>query len=139
MKRLFVFSLAAALAGAMFPATANTAGANPQGGTPYAVVDGYKVDHNTMEGFRTWRAAACDRCHGPNQEGLVGPSLIERLKILTKEEFKTTVTNGRMAKGMPSFSANDRVMQHLDELYGYLKGRSDGAITRSKVVEAETE
>ena len=43
----------------------------------YTVVDGYKVDHNTMEGFRAWRAAACDRCHGPNQEGLVGPSLIE--------------------------------------------------------------
>ena len=27
---------------------------------PYKVVDGYKVDANTMEGFRTWRAAACD-------------------------------------------------------------------------------
>ena len=31
---------------------------------PYTVVDGYKVDAKTMEGFRTWRAAACDRCHG---------------------------------------------------------------------------
>ena len=26
----------------------------------YKVVDGYKVDPKTMEGFRTWRAAACE-------------------------------------------------------------------------------
>ena len=35
----------------------------------YKVVDGYKVDADTMKGFRAWRAAACDRCHGANQEG----------------------------------------------------------------------
>ena len=44
----------------------------------YTVVDGYKVDEDTLKGFKTWRAAACDRCHGANQEGMVGPSLIER-------------------------------------------------------------
>ena len=27
----------------------------------YKVVDGYKVDPDTMKGFRTWRAAACDQ------------------------------------------------------------------------------
>ncbi|NMG44094.1 methanol dehydrogenase [Aromatoleum toluvorans] len=103
----------------------------------YTVVDGYKVDPNTMQGFRTWRSAACDRCHGPNQEGLVGPSLIERLKVLTPEEFKTTVLGGRLAKGMPSFGENPKVVEHIDQLYAYLKGRSDGAITRAKVVEIE--
>ncbi|HYJ18487.1 MAG TPA: methanol dehydrogenase, partial [Burkholderiales bacterium] len=36
----------------------------------YTVVDGYKVDPDTLTGFKTWRAAACDRCHGANQEGL---------------------------------------------------------------------
>ena len=103
----------------------------------YTVVDGYKVDANTMQGFRTWRSAACDRCHGPNQEGMVGPSLIERLKVLTPEEFKTTVLGGRLAKGMPSFGENPKVAEHIDQLYAYLKGRSDGAITRAKVVEIE--
>src|SRR5262245_65371299 len=100
---------------------------------PYTVVDGYKVDANTMNGFRTWRAAACDRCHGANQEGLVGPSLINSLKTLTKEEFVKTVTNGRLEKGMVSFSNNKTVMDNIDALYAYLKGRSDGAITRAKV------
>lgn len=102
---------------------------------PYTVVDGYKVDVETMKGFRTWRAAACDRCHGANQEGLVGPSLVNSLKTLTKEEFVTTVTNGRLEKGMQSFGNSPVVMNNINQLYAYLKGRSDGAITRSKVEE----
>ena len=99
----------------------------------YTVVEGYKVDANTMMGFRTWRQAACDRCHGANQEGLVGPSLVTSLKTLTKEEFVTTVTNGRLEKGMQSFGTSKAVMDNIDALYAYLKGRSDGAITRAKV------
>ncbi len=99
----------------------------------YTVVDGIKVDENTMEGFRTWRAAACDRCHGANQEGMVGPSLLESLKVLSKADFKKTIADGRLEKGMPAFSASEKVMSNLDNLYAYLKGRSDGAITRAKV------
>jgi mono/diheme cytochrome c family protein len=99
----------------------------------YTVVDGYKVDPETMKGFRTWRQAACDRCHGANQEGLVGPSLVNSLKVLTKEEFVTTVTNGRLDKGMQSFKTSQVVMDNINQLYAYLKGRSDGAITRAKV------
>lgn len=99
----------------------------------YTVVDGYKVDPETMKGFRTWRQAACDRCHGANQEGLVGPSLVNSLKTLTKEEFVTTVTNGRLDKGMQSFGSSKVVMDNINQLYAYLKGRSDGAITRAKV------
>jgi len=99
----------------------------------YKVVDGYKVDANTMNGFRAWRAAACDRCHGANQEGLVGPSLINSLKTLSKEDFVKTVRDGRLDKGMQSFGTNKMVMDNIDHLYAYLKGRSDGAITRAKV------
>jgi len=99
----------------------------------YRVVDGYKVDAETMQGFRTWRAAACDRCHGANQEGLVGPSLVESLKALSKDDFAKTVLEGRLDKGMPSFATSNMVTTHIDKLYAYLKGRSEGAITRAKV------
>ena len=99
----------------------------------YTVVDGYKVDPETMKGFRTWRQAACDRCHGANQEGLVGPSLVNSLKTLTKEDFVKTVRDGRLEKGMQSFGTSQVVMDDIDFLYAYLKGRSDGAITRAKV------
>ncbi len=99
----------------------------------YSVVDGYKVDAETMKGFRAWRAAACDRCHGANQEGMVGPSLIESMKRLTKEEFVAVVRDGRLEKGMQSFGNNKIVMDNMSQMYAYLKGRSDGAITRAKV------
>lgn len=101
----------------------------------YTVKDGYKVDAETMKGFRAWRAGACDRCHGANQEGLVGPSLINSLKTLTKEQFITTVRDGRLDKGMMRFAESPTVMGNIDQLYAYLKGRSDGAITRAKVEE----
>lgn len=99
----------------------------------YTVVDGYKVDPETMKGFRAWRQAACDRCHGANQEGLVGPSLVNSLKTLSKDDFVKTVRDGRLDKGMQSFGTSPVVMDNINQLYAYLKGRSDGAITRSKV------
>ena len=99
----------------------------------YTVVDGVAVDKDTMKGFRAWRAAACDRCHGANQEGMVGPSLIESLKRLSKDDFVVVIRDGRLEKGMQSFGADPRVMDNIDHLYAYLKGRSDGAITRARV------
>jgi mono/diheme cytochrome c family protein len=110
-------------------------GAKPAGDKLYTVVDGYKVDPATMNGFRAWRAAACDRCHGANQQGLVGPSLIQSLKTLSKEEFVKTVRDGRLDKGMVSFKDSKMVMENLDNLYAYLKGRSNGDITRAHVEE----
>jgi mono/diheme cytochrome c family protein len=103
----------------------------------YTVADGAKVDANTLNGFKIWRAAACDRCHGANQEGMVGPSLLEGMKKLTKAEFVTTMTEGRLEKGMPAWNTNDQVMKGMDNLYAYLKGRSDGAITKAKVTALE--
>lgn len=94
----------------------------------YKVVDGNKVDENTLQGWRTWRALDCQRCHGPQQQGLVGPSLIDALKVIDKDEFKRTVFGGRLAKGMPDFSSSKRMQDHWQDLYAYLKGRSDGKI-----------
>lgn len=108
-------------------------GAWAQQAPPYKVVDGYRVDAETMKGFRAWRAAACDRCHGANQEGMVGPSLIASLKTLSKQEFIKVMADGRPDKGMPPWSTNPGVMNNIDQLYAYLKGRSDGAIQRAKV------
>lgn len=115
------------------PPTAAAPGAASSAATPFHVENGVNVDATTFKGFQTWRAAACDRCHGANQQGLVGPSLIEGLKVLSKDDFKTTVSKGRLDKGMPSFGSNETVMQNLDALYAYLKGRSSGAIAQAHV------
>ena len=102
---------------------------------PYKVVDGNKVDKITLEGWRTWRALACERCHGARQEGMVGPSLIESLARLSKDEFKESVLKGRPEKGMPNFDGSKMVVENIDGLYAYLKGRSDGAIPPGRLEE----
>jgi mono/diheme cytochrome c family protein len=94
----------------------------------YTVKDGNKVDAKTLAGWKTWRALACERCHGAAQEGLVGPALVESLRRLTKDEFRTTIMNGRIEKGMPPFSSSKMVTENWEGLYAYLKGRSDGRI-----------
>jgi mono/diheme cytochrome c family protein len=94
----------------------------------YQVQDGNKVDAKTLAGWKTWRALACERCHGAQQEGLVGPALVESLKTLSKEDFHTTLMNGRAEKGMPPFNTSAMVNENWEGLYAYLKGRSDGKI-----------
>ena len=126
----FVMSIAILSAAALMASrTAETAQAADQNsGAPYTVQDGDKVDPKTLDGWKTWRALACERCHGAEQEGLVGPSLVDSLKTLSKEDFHTTVINGRPEKGMPPWGASDMVQKNWEGLYAYLKGRSDGKI-----------
>jgi len=119
----------AAAAPAAVPAPADATAAPV--GTPaglYTVVDGNKVDEATFEGWKTWRAMACERCHGATQDGLVGPSLNKDLKTMAKTEFVACVMQGRVDKGMPNFGGIATVAKNIDNLYAYLKGRSDGAI-----------
>lgn len=126
-KQIIASAIMTTALGAAFTAQADDA--------LYTVVDGSQVDAKTYGGFKAWRAANCAQCHGANQEGAVGPALVESLKVLTKEEFVTTVTEGRLVKGMPNWSGNPTVMNNLDGLYAYLKGRSDGKITIARVTQ----
>jgi mono/diheme cytochrome c family protein len=128
MNKLLNLMLSAAACLAAMPALA----ADP---APYLVADGNKVDTQTLNGWRTWRALACERCHGAAQEGMVGPSLVNSLKVLTKDQFKQTVLHGRIEKGMPNFDGSKMVVDNIDNLYGYLKGRSDGAIQPGRLQE----
>ena len=125
--------LAAGMAFALALLALNAAGAADP--APYKVVDGNKVDKTTLEGWRTWRALACERCHGARQEGMVGPSLIDSMKRLSKEEFKQSILKGRPEKGMPNFDGSKMVTENIDGLYAYLKGRSDGAIQPGRLEE----
>jgi mono/diheme cytochrome c family protein len=132
MRRLVYFVMLIAIVSAaalMASRTAETAQATDQNsGAPYTVQDGDKVDPKTLDGWKTWRALACERCHGAEQEGLVGPSLVDSLKTLSKEDFHTTVINGRADKGMPPWGASEMMQKNWEGLYAYLKGRSDGKI-----------
>lgn len=104
---------------------------------PYSVQDGTKVDAKTLTGWKTWRALACERCHGASQEGLVGPPLVVSMKTLTKDQFRETLMKGRIDKGMPPFDASPMVTQNWEGLYAYLKGRADGKIQPGRLTAIE--
>ena len=115
---------------------------------PYRIVAG-KVDFGTYNGYRRYHNS-CHRCHGPNAVGSsFAPSLIESLRKLDELLFFNIVTNGRIdgriggaddgqpatstsgageRNVMPSFKKDDNVMDYLDDIYAYVKARSDGAI-----------
>lgn len=130
-RTLLVLALALSTASAAENATQ----AKPEAAssTLYQVQDGNKVDAKTLMGWKTWRALACERCHGAEQEGLVGPALVESLKTLSKEDFHTLMMNGRPEKGMPPFNTSAMVNENWEGLYAYLKGRSDGKIAPGRL------
>lgn len=106
-------------------------------GPLYKAEDGTKVDPVTLQGWKTWRAMACERCHGAAQEGMVGPSLIESLKTITKERFHEQLMKGNPEKGMPPYSGVEMVTKNWEGLYAYLKGRSDGQINPGRLTAIE--
>jgi len=132
MNRAWTAALCCVLAA--LPAVA-AGPAQAGGNAPYTVAEGNKVDAQTLSGWKTWRAMACERCHGAAQEGMVGPSLVDSLKVLSKDQFKAVVLKGRIEKGMPNFDGSKMVTENIDNLYGYLKGRSDGAIEPGRLQE----
>jgi mono/diheme cytochrome c family protein len=134
--------IAALLAGAILSAGAGLAlsraaraDAQPAGGTPYTVKDG-KVDKGTYKGY-LYYGDLCLRCHGPDGLGSsYAPNLTDSLKHMTKEQFQQTVINGRNnvntanQRVMPAFGTNQDAVENLDNIYAYLKARSDGVLGR---------
>jgi mono/diheme cytochrome c family protein len=100
---------------------------------PYKV-EGGKVDSGTYNGYRRY-GESCLRCHGQNGSGSsYAPSLVESLKHLSREQFNEVVINGRknvttaQQNVMPPFGMVEDVVTYLDDIYAYLKARSDGAL-----------
>ena len=76
----------------------------------------------------------CARCHGEDVLGTtIAPHLIMSLKpngpINSKELFVQTVCAGRPEKGMPSWCALGLDMSKINDIYEYVKGRSDAKIS----------
>jgi mono/diheme cytochrome c family protein len=99
----------------------------------YQVSEGHKLDSETYNGFKLYRNW-CARCHGTYGQGMVGPNLANSLKVLSKDEFFAVVENGKSGAigSMPAWKSNAKVMEDRDNIYSYLKARSDGAIGEVK-------
>ena len=113
-----------------YPATA-------QDEKPYSVVDG-KVDKATFNGYRRY-TDSCMRCHGPDGSGSsYGPALTDSLKKMSYDDFTEVVINGRQnvtssqQNVMPPFGQVEDVALYIDDIYAYLKARSDGVLGRGR-------
>lgn len=99
----------------------------------YVVVNG-EVDKATFNGYRRFHGT-CHACHGQDaMGGSFAPSLVESLKNIDYAVFTETVLEGRQAEGaaadsvMPAFANDPNITKHLDDIYAYLKARSDGVL-----------
>ena len=126
-----------ALAGAGLAGLAGSPGARAENDPVYLVQDG-RVDQHTFNGYRRY-GESCLRCHGPDGAGSsYAPSLTESLKKMSYEDFTNTIVNGRqnVTKSqnnvMPAFGTTEDVVLYLDDIYGYLKARSDDKLPRGR-------
>ena len=95
---------------------------------PYQVIDG-KIDKNTFEGWWSFRGGTCGVCHGGAGQGGAGPNLtLSLVEKIDKAKFIEIVTNGRSGTLMKPFKNNNRVIDNLDNIYAYLKARTDGVL-----------
>jgi len=113
---------------------AGAADSTADAGKLYTVKNGDYIDENTYKGY-LYYGDQCLRCHGPDGSGSsYAPNLTQSLKVMSKEDVENTVINGRKdvntasQKVMPAFGTNEDVVENLDNIYAYLKARSDGAL-----------
>ena len=104
-------------------------------GNPIPVVTkDFTVDWATWQGFRRYHDA-CHVCHGPNALGSTfAPGLAESLKTMDYETFFGVVVGGRIRETsgttyvMPAFGEDRNVMCYLDDIYTYVKARSNNTV-----------
>jgi mono/diheme cytochrome c family protein len=141
-RRMKQFTLAALLATAVTSGFLVDGPNAAESAKPYSVKNGV-VDANTFTGYVRYEAT-CYWCHGQDGAGgAFAPSLVDALKTLNRDQFRQIAINGGINNGrtnlpssnvfvMPGFGTNPNVMCFLDDIYAYLKGRSDGAIARGR-------
>jgi mono/diheme cytochrome c family protein len=102
---------------------------------PYQVIDG-KVDTGTYNGYRRYQSH-CHVCHGRDGLGSsYAPPLIESLAQIGYDGYREAVMNGienvsqTQQSVMPAFAEVAEVVNHVDDIYSYLKARADGVIGR---------
>lgn len=108
----------------------------PDGTPTHHVTQDRIVDWPAYSGFRRYHdAGGCMQCHGPDGEGSTyGSTLINSLKTMSFDEFIDVVARGQLngVSVMPPFDGNRNIMCYIDDIYVYLKARSDGVLPRGR-------
>ena len=92
------------------------------------------VDKSTYVGWRTYHGV-CHVCHAQDAVGSsFAPNLLDRLQGVNKERFTDVVLNGFTGQigVMPGWKDDPNVLPRVDDLWSFLKARSDGALGPGK-------
>ena len=102
------------------------------------------VDWYTYNGFRRYHSE-CHVCHGPDGLGSTyAPALVDSVKSMDYYTFAETVMSGRTVKRadgsesvMPVFGDNKNIACYVEDIFAYLKARSDDALPRGRPVKRD--
>ncbi len=137
MRNKSLLAVSGLVGAALAVATAWSSGAKAENDPVYVVQDG-RVDQHTFNGYRRY-GDSCLRCHGPDGAGSsYAPSLTESLKHLSYDDVVNVIINGRQNvtqsqnNVMPAFGTTEDVVLYMDDIYGYLKARSDDKLPRGR-------
>ncbi len=117
---------------AVVPGQAQSPGQSQATGAPAAVPQG--GGYAQFSGWKRYHAN-CSVCHGPDGlGGTFAPALTNSLKTLDHDQFLEVVVNGKQEGqlAMPAFGADPNVMCYIEDIYAYLKARSDGQMPRGR-------
>jgi len=108
----------------------------PDGTITYHVKKDGGLDWYAYSGFKRYADdGGCAQCHGQTGMGTTfAPELVEWLKNKDYATFLDIVANGRIRKQgdttfvMPPLRGNKNVMCFIEDIYAYLRARSQGAV-----------
>ena len=89
-----------------------------------------RVDRATYVGWRTFHGI-CHTCHAQDAVGSTfAPDLLVRMRQIDKAEFMKALAEGFKGQVgvMPPWSQDPNVSKYFEELWSYLKARSDGVL-----------
>jgi methanol metabolism-related c-type cytochrome len=143
---LVIASGAARADGAGDPAVVKTVDGKSfdrKGVPTYKVAQDGTVDWYVYSGFRRYHSE-CHVCHGPNGDGSsFAPALKGSLERLSYNDFLGIVAGGRKNVGtaqenvMPGFGDNPNVMCYIDDIYVYLRARTNDAVVPGRPARPE--
>ena len=100
-----------------------------------------RVDRGTYVGWRTFHGI-CHTCHAQDALGSTfAPDLLVRMRQIDKPEFMKALAEGFKGQVgvMPPWSQDPNVSKYFEELWSYLKARSDGALLPGRPKRLPTE
>jgi methanol metabolism-related c-type cytochrome len=113
------------------------------GNPTYKIQADGAVDWYAYSGYRRYHSE-CHVCHGPDGMGSTyAPALKDSLKTMNYPDFLGVVASGRknvttsQENVMPAFGDNPNVACYMDDIYVYLRARSNDALGRVRPAKHE--